>query len=143
MTRAPDSRGRARDDVHRGVLILAETGEGGHRIGKRVIGLPNKKIAIINGLVVRPSPPPDGNRPRRVASGRRLGHRGVMEYEADWVTAYGNEDGRSTVNRMLSERVAGGWEVHSHSVVQVESTGQSEYVPQGHPLFTHFFLFRR
>ena len=66
-----------------------------------------------------------------------------MEYEAGWVTAYGNEDGLSTVNRMLSERVAGGWEVHSHSVVQVESTGQSEYVPQGHPLFTHFFLFRR
>jgi len=66
-----------------------------------------------------------------------------MEYEVGWVTAYGNEVGLSTVNGLLSERVASGWEVWSHSVVQVESTGQSEYVPQGHPLFTHFFIFRR
>jgi hypothetical protein len=66
-----------------------------------------------------------------------------MEFEADWVTAYGNDVGQSAVNKMLGGRVADGWEVHSHSVVQVESTGQSEYVPQGHPLFTHFFIFRR
>ena len=43
---------RADDDVHRGDLVLAETSEGGHRIVKRVIGLPNEQIAIINGLVV-------------------------------------------------------------------------------------------
>jgi hypothetical protein len=66
-----------------------------------------------------------------------------MEYESGWVTAYGDDQGLATVNAMLRERTQGGWEVHTHSVVQVESTGQSEYVPQGHPLFTHFFIFRR
>ena len=66
-----------------------------------------------------------------------------MEYEVDWVTAYGDGGGQQEVNTMLRERARGGWEVHTHSAVQVESTGQSEYVPQGHPLFTHFFIFRR
>jgi hypothetical protein len=66
-----------------------------------------------------------------------------MEYQVDWVHAYDNDDGRSAVNIALEKWAAGGWEVQSHSVVQVESTGQSEYVPQGHPLFTHFFIFRR
>lgn len=56
-----------------------------------------------------------------------------MEYQIAWVHAYDNDDGQATVNKTLGEWVAGGWEVHSHSVVHVESTGQSEYVPQGHP----------
>ena len=78
-----------------------------------------------------------------LAPDRGLGHRRVVDFHVDWITAYGNDDGQSAVNRMLGERVRDGWEVHTYSVVQVESTGQSEYVPQGHPLFTHFFIFRR
>ena len=66
-----------------------------------------------------------------------------MEYQVGWVHAYCSDDGQAAVNKVLEERVAGGWEVHSHSVLQVESTGQFEYLPQGHPLFTHFFIFRR
>ena len=66
-----------------------------------------------------------------------------MEYEIAWVTAYGDDAGRDEVNSVLAERAQSGWEVHTHSVVSVESTGQSEYVPQGHARFTHFFIFRR
>ena len=66
-----------------------------------------------------------------------------MEYQIGWVTAYGDEAGQEVVNAMLDARARDGWEVHTHSAVLVESTGQSEYVPQGHPLFTHFFTFRR
>jgi hypothetical protein len=72
-----------------------------------------------------------------------MGHGGPMEYQVARVHAYDDDNGQAAVNKMLGEWVAGGWELHSHSVVQVESTGQSEYVPQGHPLFTHFFIFRR
>jgi hypothetical protein len=66
-----------------------------------------------------------------------------MQYESGWITAYGDDEGQAHVNAMLAERSQDGWDVHTHCVVQVESTGQSEYVPQGHPLFTHFFIFRR
>ena len=72
-----------------------------------------------------------------------MGHGGPMEYQVARVHAYDDDGGQAAVNKMLGEWVAGGWELHSHCVVQVESTGQSEYVPQGHPLFTHFFIFRR
>jgi hypothetical protein len=74
---------------------------------------------------------------------RGLRHGGRMEYESDRVTAYGDDEGQAQVNAMLADRSRDGWHVHTHCVVQVESTGQSEYVPQGHPLFTHFFIFRR
>ena len=72
-----------------------------------------------------------------------FGHGGAMEYQIAWVHAYDDDDGQAAINKRLEEWVAAGWEMHSHSVVQVEATGQSEYVPQGHPLFTHFFIFRR
>ena len=66
-----------------------------------------------------------------------------MEYQVGSVSAYDDDDGRMALNKVLEERVASGWEVLSHSVVKVESSGQFEYLPQGHPLFTHFFVFRR
>jgi hypothetical protein len=72
-----------------------------------------------------------------------FGHGGAMEYQIAWVHAYDDDEGQTAINKALGEWVAGGWALHSHSVVQVESTGQSEYVPQGHPLFTHFFIYQR
>ena len=66
-----------------------------------------------------------------------------MEYQVGSVSALDDDDGRVAVNKVLAGRMAEGWEVHSYSVVKVESIGQFEYLPQGHPLFTHFFVFRR
>lgn len=66
-----------------------------------------------------------------------------MEYQVGSVNARDDDDGLMVVNKVLEERVAGGWEVLSHSVVKVESSGQFEYLPEGHPLFAHFFVFRR
>lgn len=40
------------DDVRRGDLVLAESPDVGRRIVKRVIGMPNERIVIIDGLVV-------------------------------------------------------------------------------------------
>ncbi len=80
---------------------------------------------------------------RQLPPAPKSGHGGAMEYQLDSVSAYDNDDGQRAVNKVLEERLAGGWELHSHSVVNVESTGQFEYLPQGHALFTHFFIFRR
>ena len=60
-----------------------------------------------------------------------------------WVGHRVRQRGRPVDRERVSQRVASGWEVFSYSVVQVESTEQSEYVPQGNLLFAHVFLFRR
>lgn len=40
------------DEIHRGDLVLAESPDVGRRIVKRVVGMPNERIVIIDGLVV-------------------------------------------------------------------------------------------
>ena len=40
------------DDVRRGDLVLAESPDVGRRIVKRVIGMPNERVVIIDGRVV-------------------------------------------------------------------------------------------
>ena len=40
------------DEIHRGDLVLVESPDVGRRIVKRVIGMPNERIIIIDGLVV-------------------------------------------------------------------------------------------
>ena len=40
------------DDVHRGDLVLVQSPDVGRRIVKRVIGMPNERIVIVDGRVI-------------------------------------------------------------------------------------------